>query len=183
MTIHQSKGLEFPVVFVGSLNSVPRKGDEGLNKILLEHYPGRTEFEPSERIKVFDFWRLYYTAFSRPQNLLVLTGAECREGRGLARLPSKYFLNSWDTIPDWKDAGLEAPEFGIVDVVPPRLKHEYAFTSHIAVYESCALQYKWFRELEFSPVRTNAALFGTLVHQTIEDAHKVVLVSCKLYFS
>jgi DNA helicase-2/ATP-dependent DNA helicase PcrA len=43
------------------------------------------------------------------------------------------------------------------------------------VYENCPLQYKFFRELEFSPVRTNAILFGTLVHQTIEDVHKAVL--------
>lgn len=37
------------------------------------------------------------------------------------------------------------------------------------------MQYKFFRELEFSPVRTNAILFGTLVHQTIEDVHREVL--------
>ena len=32
----------------------------------------RRPFEPMEDIKYFDFWRLYYVAFSRAKNLLVL---------------------------------------------------------------------------------------------------------------
>ena len=31
-----------------------------------------------DRVKFFDFWREYYVAFSRPQNLLVLTGAQSK---------------------------------------------------------------------------------------------------------
>ena len=37
------------------------------------------------------------------------------------------------------------------------------------------LQYKFYKELEFTPVRNAAMIFGTLVHQTIEDIHKAVL--------
>ena len=33
---------------------------------------------------------------------------------------------------------------------------------------------KFYKELEFAPVRVNAMLFGMLVHQTIEDIHRVV---------
>lgn len=45
----------------------------------------------------------------------------------------------------------------------------------ITVYETCARQYKFYKELEFMPVRANAMLFGTLVHETIEDVHKAAL--------
>lgn len=38
----------------------------------------------------------------------------------------------------------------------------------------CARRSKFFKELEFEPVRRNAMLFGRLVHQTIEDVHKKV---------
>ncbi len=55
------------------------------------------------------------------------------------------------------------------------VKSTYSFTSHITVYETCALQYKFYRELEFMPVRANAMLFGTLVHETIEDVHRAAL--------
>ena len=175
MTIHQSKGLEFPVVLVDSLNSVPRKATEAIDEALRAHYYERPPFEPAERIKFFDFWRLYYTAFSRAQNVLALSGAENLTGRGLARLPSIYFRGVYDSLPDWRDAGLDAGTVTLASIKPANIKHEYSFTSHILLYENCPLQYKFFRELEFSPARTNAVLFGTLVHQTIEDAHKAVL--------
>lgn len=175
MTVHQSKGLEFPIVFVDSLNSVPRKSDEAIDAALAEHYREEESFEPVERIKYFDFWRLYYTAFSRAQDLLVLSGAENREGRGLLRLPSAYFAPLYDSLPDWRDAGLDSEHVAFAEVRPSNVKREYAFTSHILLYEDCPLQYEFFRELEFSPVRTNSILFGTLVHQTIEDVHKAVL--------
>jgi len=175
MTIHQSKGLEFPVVFVDSLNSVPRRSDAAIDEALAAYYRDGEEFEPRERVKFFDFWRLYYTAFSRAKHLLLLTGAENREGRGQSRLPSAYFAGLYDELPDWRDAGLVPGRLALSAVEPPVVKREYAFTSHILMYEDCPLQYKFFRALEFSPVRTNAILFGSLVHQTIEDAHKAVL--------
>ncbi|WP_241006551.1 3'-5' exonuclease, partial [Pseudomonas viridiflava] len=70
-TIHQSKGLKFPVVIYGSLKAVPRKQYSALD-VLLEDggYLSKERFEPLESIKNFDFWRLFYTAFSRAQNLL-----------------------------------------------------------------------------------------------------------------
>ncbi len=73
LTIHQSKGLEFPVVVCGSLEAVPRKQYVELD-VLLEDggYLSKERFEPLDDIKNFDFWRLFYTAFSRAQNLLVL---------------------------------------------------------------------------------------------------------------
>ena len=55
------------------------------------------------------------------------------------------------------------------------MKNTFSFTSHIAVYETCALQYKFYKELEFMPIRQGAMLFGTLVHETIEDVHRAAL--------
>lgn len=72
MTIHQAKGLEFPVTVVGSLNAVPRKQYTELDGILQDRFFGRKPFEPLDAIKAFDFKRLYYTAFSRAKNLLAL---------------------------------------------------------------------------------------------------------------
>lgn len=69
LTIHQSKGLEFPIVICGSLEAVPRK-QYGTLDVLLEDggYLSKDRFEPLVHIKDFDFWRLFYTAFSRAQN-------------------------------------------------------------------------------------------------------------------
>lgn len=171
LTIHQSKGLEFPVVVCGSLEAVPRKQYTEMD-VLLEDggYLSKERFEPLDHIKNFDFWRLFYTAFSRAQNLLVLAAQE-KQGRG--KSPSKYFERLFYELPSWRDVNLAALTFETVKQI--NLKREYSFTSHITVFENCAEQYRFFKELEFAPVRESPMLFGTLVHQTIEDIHKTVL--------
>ena len=60
-------------------------------------------------------------------------------------------------------------------VKPPSLKNAYAFTSDILLYENCPLQYMAYRYLGFAPHRQAATMFGSLVHQTIEDVHKAFL--------
>lgn len=171
LTIHQSKGLEFPVVVCGSLEAVPRKQYSALD-VLLEDggYLSKERYEPLEHIKNFDFWRLFYTAFSRAQNLLVLAAQE-KQGHG--RSPSKYFDRLFYELPSWQDVDLSLLTFEAVKEI--NLKREYSFTSHITVFENCAEQYRFFKELEFAPIRESPMLFGTLVHQTIEDIHKMVL--------
>lgn len=171
LTIHQSKGLEFPVVVCGSLEAVPRKQYSALD-VLLEDggYLSKARFEPLDHIKNFDFWRLFYTAFSRAQNLLVLAAQE-KQGRG--KSPSKYFERLFYELPSWRDVDLAALTYEAVKQI--NLKREYSFTSHITVFENCAEQYRFFKELEFTPIRESPMLFGTLVHQTIEDIHKTVL--------
>lgn len=171
LTIHQSKGLEYPVVVCGSLEAVPRKQYAALD-VLLEDggYLLKERFEPLNDIKNFDFWRLFYTAFSRAQNLLVLAAQE-KKGRG--KSPSKYFERLFYELPSWRDVDLAALSYEAVKQI--NLKREYSFTSHITVFENCAEQYRFFKDLEFAPVRESPMLFGTLVHQTIEDIHKTVL--------
>ncbi len=180
MTIHQSKGLEFPVTCVASLSDVPKTEKDVIAQAIAEQYHQSAPYEPIERTKYFDFWRRYYTAFSRARNLLVLTGID---NYGVERAPrehfspSKYFLQVYNDVAD--ASVLFTPEqlaaLHIDAVTPAQIKHAYSFTSHILVYENCPVQYKFFRELEFTPVRTNAVMFGTLVHQTIEDVHRAVL--------
>jgi DNA helicase-2/ATP-dependent DNA helicase PcrA len=172
MTIHQSKGLEFPVVIVGSLHTNPTKQYTPLNEILENDYLLRPPFEPLELTKFFDFRRLYYTAFSRAQNLLVLT---CQEIRGKGQTPSKHFKPYYDDLPSWRSPQFDPSQIPLEKIRDVNLKQEYSFTSHLTLYENCAEQYRFFKELEFAPIRTSPILFGTLVHQTIEDIHKTVL--------
>ncbi|MCG3167383.1 MAG: ATP-dependent DNA helicase Rep [Bacteroidia bacterium] len=172
MTIHQSKGLEFPIVFVGSLNLNPRKDHDDIDLILQNEYYSKPPFEPIEEVKYFDFWRLFYTAFSRPQNLLVLT---TYEHGSHGRSPSNYFENSYSKILSWRDKKFDASKLVLETIKPVNIKKEYSFTSHILLYENCPLQYKFYKELEFMEVRTGGVLGGSLLHQTIEDIHKAVL--------
>ena len=169
LTIHQSKGMEFPIVFVDSLGNVPRKSYKELMSAIEDKYFHRPAYEPYDQMKFFDFWRLYYTAFSRAQDLLVLT---CDEN---SKTPSNYFKDLYMELPDVKSTEFNIDEFKFNTVKNVNIKDTFSFTSHISVYETCALQYKFYKELEFLPVRGSAQVFGTLVHETIEDVHKAAL--------
>jgi DNA helicase-2/ATP-dependent DNA helicase PcrA len=175
LTIHQSKGLEFPVVFVGSLEAFPSNQHTKLDTILENEFYSRPPFEPREKTKYYDFWRLYYTAFSRAQNLLVLTTQIILPSRYTRRSPSSYLEGIWNALPDWRDEKFKPELLELEPVKTVNLKREYSFTSDIILFENCAEQYRFYRQLEFAPIRTSPILFGNLVHQTIEDIHKTVL--------
>lgn len=172
MTIHQSKGLEFPITIVGSMNSVPVKSYTNLDEILQREYYSKPIYEPLDYTKYFDFARLFYTAFSRAQNLLLLTGCEFTTGR---KTPSAYFESYWKSIPKWSDSSIDLHKVDLANVKPINIKHEYSFTSHILLYENCPRQYKFYKELQFVEERKGSTLGGSLLHQTIEDIHKAVL--------
>ncbi|WAC19044.1 UvrD-helicase domain-containing protein [Luteolibacter sp. SL250] len=175
MTIHQSKGLEFPIVLVGSLEASPRKQFDDIDEALQSRYYHKPPFEPLDRTKFFDFWRLYYTAFSRPQNLLGLIGLEERNKKGGLKIPRKEFRPVYDGLPHWRSSAVDLSLLDFEKLKEPNIKHQYSFTSHVLLYENCPLQYKFFKELEFASVRQSGPMAGTLIHQTIEDMHKAIL--------
>ena len=82
-------------------------------------------FEPYEYIKFFDFWRLYYTAFSRAQDLLILT---CNVDE---RTPSKYFEDVFFPLPDIDSSDYDYSKLKLHSVKPVNIKPSFAFTSHV----------------------------------------------------
>lgn len=171
LTIHQSKGLEFPVVICGSMEQRPIKQWNELD-VAFEQYLDKPPFEPIDQTKFYDFRRLFYTAFSRAQNLLVLA---TQEASGTWAAPSSHLHDTFYRLPSWEHEAFKPEEMEFEPIREINIKNEYSFTSHITLFENCAEQYRFYKELEFAPIRAGAQLFGTLVHQTIEDIHKAVL--------
>lgn len=167
MTIHQSKGLEFPVIVSGNLHHSSRNQLKEMHERLGRYMP-RTPNEPPEMIGEFDSMRLFYVAFSRPKNLLVLTSNDdkarhARFEKILELATPLEQAENYLTTSQWEFRPHEA------------LKRTYSFTSDIRAYETCSRQYNFFNQLEFSPSRALTILFGTLVHQTIEDIHRLYI--------
>jgi len=165
MTIHQAKGLEFPVVVVGSL-SKQLSTTKGIDRDLSPFYR-RAPFEPENRITLFDRMRLHYVAFSRPQKLLVLTAHEP---------PKDHFAPIWQGLPQWPYVETEllaAQRFALRERMP--VKKCYSFTGDLKIYETCPRQYQFFREYDFTPSRSAVIFFGLLVHETIEDIHRTAM--------
>ena len=171
MTIHQSKGMEFPITVVTGLHNKPRTQRTELDDKLLP-FMQKDEFEPYDMIAEFDYTRLYYTAFSRAQNMLVLS--DMLRPKGSWPIPSKALESTVAVTPKWDKEKFDAEKLKLESVKKAEISHQYSFTSDISLYENCPLQYKFYRELEFSPARSGTIIFGTLVHQTIEDIHTEV---------
>jgi len=164
MTIHQSKGLEFPVVFVGSLHKkfpVQKQIDRDLLP-----FSKRGPYETEKQMTEFDRLRHYYVAFSRAQKLLILT---------THNMPKKWFAPVWEGLyqyPYVEKEALQAQKFKSKPQFIP--KKSYSL-SQINVYDTCPQQYLFYKEYDFQPSRSAQVLFGSLVHHTIEDIHRAVL--------
>ena len=166
LTIHQSKGLEFPVVVLGN----PDKRDRGPQAVerLVAPLLSRTG-EPLDRMSEFDTMRLFYVALSRAQNLLVLAYPK---GVGVQTFGAfKPLLEG----PVARVAG-----FDVSGVPKAKLDHDdtprnYSFTADYLMYDKCPRQYMIFRKYGFVPSRSQTMMFGSLVHRTVEDLHQFLI--------
>lgn len=145
MTIHQAKGLEFEVVFVSSLSDYPRGDRDKFFDV------GRKKTR--EEIDL-DFYRKYYTAFTRAKNLLVLFD-NSRDRR------IQKFINTLDT-----SSRLSTIDFRREN--PKREKEILAFTTDIDVYKTCPRKYKFIRKLSYKTYKNKSLIFGSRVHALAE---------------
>lgn len=173
LTVHQSKGLEFPVVVLGSVqrkNKDPQPLDVLVRKMLTEHGNPPEIAEPLDKMKLFDSMRLFYVAVSRAKNLCVITQMT---GRGYSTfIPMKNFLASQrfensasfdiDTLP----SGSNRDD----DTV-----HVYTYTGDYLPYKNCPRNYMVFKKYNFVPSRSQTMFFGSLVHETIEDLQNFII--------
>lgn len=166
LTIHQAKGLEFPVVVLGN----PRKREWPASQVekIARKLTGRGG-EPINRISEFDNMRMFYVALSRPKNLLVIPHFK-GQGQSTSR-PFKQMLEEKITrIPDFDVATLPEVKEDADD-----LGKNYSYTGDYLLYQKCPRQYMVFKKYGFVPSRSQTMFFGSLVHQTIEDLHHLFI--------
>lgn len=165
LTIHQSKGMEFPVVIVDFNDWSPDNGDSGFYKIIDQYSP---YVDPETDPENFDLWRKFYTAFSRPQNLLVVTALYSLNGDKYYKY--KPFFDDLIPCEDYDISLLDCTQ-----VKPVNIKDRYSFTKDISVYDVCSIKYKFFKIYEFPQIPKRDFILGTVVHETIEHINKKVL--------
>ena len=90
--------------------------------------------------------------------------------------PKEHFAPIWQGLPQWpyvKKDLLAAQSFELHGRMP--IKKTYSFTGDLKIYETCPRQYQFFREYDFTPSRSAVIFFGLLVHQSIEEIHRIAL--------
>lgn len=166
LTIHQSKGLEFPVVVLGNM----RKDDHGPQKVETLVQPLiQREGEPLDRMVEFDTMRMFYVALSRAKNLVVLA-----HFKGPGNRINEPFRTMLDTkfprLPDFDIATLPS-----TTADSEGLPRNYSYTSDYLLYQKCPRQYMIFRKYGFVPSRSQTMMFGNLVHRTMDDLHQYLI--------
>jgi DNA helicase-2/ATP-dependent DNA helicase PcrA len=173
-TFHQSKGLEFPVVIVGSMEGSPKNNlDEEWEKELKSKLIGTVSKEPLYRVDEFDFWRAYYVAFSRAQELLVLTGVENRKSK--IPSPSYALAPFYDRLQEWRDSNLWNSDEVFSPTKQVNIKNIFSLTGHIFAYENCPKKYRFFSNFGFCEIKREDYLIGTLLHEFIENINKGII--------
>ena len=144
MTIHQAKGLEFEVVFISGLYDSPKPAKSGF----------LADFNPEDFSYVKDFYRKYYTGFTRAKNLLVLldNSEDYKISKFSESFPRSSALKSLDFT-----RSEEKKEKPIL-----------AYTTDIEVFKTCSLKYRFVRKLDFRALKTKAVSFGTNTHKLAE---------------
>ena len=165
ITVHQSKGLEFPVVILAN----PRK-DPKLQPIEQMVAPLLTrKGEPLDRMPTFDVMRMFYVALSRAKNLLVLAHFQ---GRG-QRLHEAFADMLGVSIP--RIPSLKVSTVSVAKLEDQELPQSYSYTGDFLLYRKCPRQYMLFRKYGFVPSRSQTMFFGSLVHQTLDDLHQQLI--------
>ena len=163
ITIHQSKGLEFPVVVLGNPRKSARRPQ--LNEILVRPFLDRDPGEPLDRLADFDVMRLYYVALSRAENLLVIPHYSA-QGQFIDREFRDMFDDGITRIPE-----LDLDTIPAAAVKQNDLPRPYSYTGDYLLYKRCPRQYMLFQKYGMVPARSQMMFFGNLVHQTLEDLH------------
>lgn len=177
LTIHQSKGLEFPVVVLGSVDKRERAADQ---KELVVRELLNKDGEPLDRIAKFDNMRMFYVALSRAKNLLVLPRITTTRSENVTPRPDQLYAtdefktffaaNNIPAIPDFDVSSLPDELFE-----KEELGKSYSYTADYLHYIRCPRQYMILRKYGFVASRSQTMLFGSLVHQTIEDLHHLLI--------
>ena len=167
LTIHQSKGLEFPVVILGSVFKMARPASR-TEKVVRELKPNH-DGEPIDKIGLFDMMRMFYVGLSRAKNLIVLP--QYKGGSSANHQFKKLFeTESYQKIGDFDLSTLPNAEIEETDI-----SRNYSYTSDYLTYQKCPRNYMIFRRYDFVPSRSQTMFFGSLVHQTIEDLHNYLI--------
>lgn len=181
MTVHGSKGLEFPVVFMINLVAdrfpTRNRGDqiEVPDDLIKECLPTGDEHIQEER-------RLFYVGMTRAQKYLYLTCAKNYGGKR-DKNPSGYLTEigieiSVVTAGEIKKENTQNSLFGvetnfrdpklqkIQNLIPTTLSY-----SQVEKFKVCPLQYKYAYILRIPTPPNHALSFGDTVHKTLRDFH------------
>jgi DNA helicase-2/ATP-dependent DNA helicase PcrA len=171
MTVHQAKGLQWPVVFIPQLvrNRFPSRGAGGRTPW---HLIPAAAFENAARYKGGDTdeRRLFYVAVTRAQKFLHLTWAPTR-GNSHAQSPSDFL----DEVRESKYVKRKRQDYASRKRLPPHPKASVANVtlsfSDMKYFLECPYQFKLRILYGFNAPLAEALGYGKSLHDALAEVH------------
>lgn len=174
-TIHQAKGLEFPVVILGSAIERRRHRSEFA---FISPLFSRPVIDPAATEKMEER-RLYYVAMSRAEEMLAF--ATCHKFRKTKkkREPIEFISEAYPDIsklPKITTKNRSFPKGRIRTWKKKDVKAKEVMSySRLISYLRCPMQYQFMHQYGFSTIQIGQLQYGSNVHNAIEDIHKTCL--------
>ncbi len=191
LTVHSSKGLEFPIVFLVNLVSqrfptIERREQIPIPEALIK------EILPVGDYHLEEERRLFYVGMTRAQDLLFLTAADFYgEGKRERRLsPFVFETLGEEAIKRLGNLAIEEKQLSLLEWAKPaetsriiqssNYPINYLSFSQIDTFNTCPLQYRY-KFIQRIPVLPGAAAsFGDSIHKTLRDFYQRVKKGEKL---
>lgn len=188
LTIHSSKGLEFPVIFLINLVTQRFPSRERREQIPLPNDVIK-EFLPEGDYHMQEERRLFYVGMTRAKDKLFLTAANyygegkrerkispfVTEALGLEEIErakrAKFSEKQQLSLLDMFETTIEPPNLLVAN--PTRIT--YISYSQLQTFESCPLHYKLKYILKIPVPQTSAQAFGTSIHAALRDYYQQAL--------
>ena len=172
-TVHKAKGLEFPVVFVVDAEQGRFPGARRGYNGWLPHPVIRKALDRGAYGSTIDEEvRLFYTAITRAERYLCITGSQVLPAGKQQRQPSSFSARLAD--PEISVARTTLPK-GLTRC-PPRQRIDDAAIpttfSEIRYYLNCPRNYQLRQTFGFSPPIPDMLGFGITVHTAVEKLHE-----------
>lgn len=176
-TVHKMKGLEFPVVFVIDVVNrrfpVDNRGYRGwLPFNLIQSALNRGLYQSN----IHGEARLFYTALTRAERFLYITGSRIQLGLSIPKNPSLFKLR----IQGLNDPTVVTETTHLPDNIErieqrPRIDEESMPTSFTEIkdYLECPMKYKFRKIYGYSPAVPELFGYGLTTHTAINRVHQV----------
>jgi len=184
MTVHQAKGLEFPIVIIyGAMNGRFPLESEGKqtfqfpNKLLK-----RTPIETGN-LDLMDERRLFYVASTRAKKLLIITYATHKKSKKstksvfIDQFDNRFILETENIFEIIKYLG---GPIGILKSEYKRTKKRFSYSS-LEYYILCPRWYKLIVDCEIKPPQRSFYSYGLSLHSALEEIHRIYLNEKKTF--
>lgn len=182
MTVHQAKGLEFPVVVIGAAmeGRFPVRARRSPYEIpckLMRSGPPEVH-DPH----IVNERKLFYVAATRARDLLIIGTADVVNKRGGG--PSEFIRElAGERLAEAERRGkeLRCRAFRVEEVGEkshePRLRLSYYQIAH---YLQCPLRYRYFHVDGMANILSDKLYFGSAVHRALDLIHRDVMTGKKV---